>query len=108
VADRDRVGHPCQPFSHVRLLINGLTHMHHWFMHVPNTVAGVSELAECVVGLEGQASAGGPRRTSWRGPGPGLWGRVHLRVIICAAADRHPSVTAPRLSRAARKTRPTR
>ena len=74
----------------MRLLINGLTHMHHWFMHVPKTVAGVSELAECVVGLEGQASAGAsPRRTSWKARA-GPVGRVHLRVIICA--NSHHSV----------------
>jgi hypothetical protein len=50
VADRDRVVHSCRPFSHVRLLINALTHMHLWFMHVPVRVSCAGELAECVVG----------------------------------------------------------
>jgi len=68
VADRDRVCHPCGRFSHVRLLISGLTHMHLWFMHVPNRVAGAGELGECAVGFavpaRGPAALEGP----WLGP----------------------------------------
>ena len=50
MADRGRVGHPCRSLSHVRLLINGLTHMHHRFMHDPATTLDAGELGECVVG----------------------------------------------------------
>jgi hypothetical protein len=53
VADRDRVCHPCGRFSHVRLLISGLTHMHLWFTHARKTFAGAGELAEGAAGFAG-------------------------------------------------------
>jgi hypothetical protein len=75
VADRDRVGLPCRSFSHVCLLINGLTHMHLWFVHVQALPVGAGELGECVVGCAvpgvGPVAVEGPRSgLRWWPSGP--------------------------------------
>ena len=81
---RDRVGHPCRSFSHVRLLLNGLTHMHLWFVHVPALPVGAGELGECVVECAVLRSGRWPSKDLDRACAGGCRACVHRRVIICA------------------------